>query len=190
MTEVMKFAMDDGTEEEVPRSEAQEFQKAATEHDEHPNEIQQLRVTGQDGRAEDIAVPTSEMEDFKAAAGEHGDTFTPLRTIEMANGTRKTMTVGELSKFLRSKEYLESEDHKALVQQQEEQGLSQGSVGLADLKGTFGGGWDGFIAGANATANKIAKAIPEVGIGIENADKKRIFDIFSGIAGSLLLTLL
>lgn len=169
MTEVMRFAMDDGTEEEVPRSEVGDFQKLATEHDEHPDQLQQLRVTDKNGRAEDIIVPSSEMEDFKAAAGEHGDTFTPLRTVEMANGTRKTMTVGELSKFLRSKEYLESDDHKASVEQQRQQGLEQGSVGLAGtigaVEGLVKGGW----YGGNAVANKIAKAIPEVGIEIERA---------------------
>lgn len=168
MKQVMRFSVD-GQTVDVPRDELEEFQAAAADHGAKPDEVQGIRVTGADGRAQDVEVPTSEMGDFEAAALEHGATFEPMRTVKMNDGSVRKMSVGELSQFLRSDAYLKSDDHKETVSQLAQRGLDEGSVGWSRVGGFFRGLGYGAWQGAEAAADKIAKAIPETALDIDAA---------------------
>ena len=168
MKQVMRFSVD-GQTVDVPRDELEEFQAAAADHGAKPDEVQGIRVTGADGRAQDVEVPTSEMSDFEAAASEHGATFEPMRTVKMNDGSVRKMSVGELSQFLRSDAYLKSDDHKETVSQLAQRGLDEGSVGWSRVGGFFRGLGYGAWQGAEAAANKIVKAIPETALDIDAA---------------------
>ena len=66
MKQVMRFDVN-GETDEVTRDELDEYQRVTKEHGDAPDEIQTFRMTGADGRSEDVDVPASEMENFRAA---------------------------------------------------------------------------------------------------------------------------
>ncbi len=168
MKQVMRFSVD-GQTVDVPRDELEEFQAAAADHGAKPDEVQGIRVTGADGRAQDVEVPTSEMGDFEAAASEHGATFEPMRTVRMNDGSVRKMTVGELSRFLRSDEYRKSGDHAEEVEQLAQRGIDGGSVGWSRVGGFFRGLGYGAWQGAEAAANTLFKAVPETVLDVSAA---------------------
>ena len=168
MKQIKKFTVD-GQTVSVPQDELEEFQGAAAEHGAKPDEIKGFRVTVSDGRAHDVEVPASELEDFASEARERGATFEPIRTERMEDGSVRKMTVGELSRFLRSDEYLKSDDHEKSVAANAERGLEPGSVGWAGVSGFFRGLGEGALAGANAVSGQMMKAIPEAVLDIDAA---------------------
>ena len=105
MKRTMRFSVG-GQTVDVPEDELNDFNAAAQEHGATPDEIRKYRVGDKD-----VDVPQSQYDQFAAIAKERGAQVTPLRTMTMADGTRRDFTMSEMSKFLRSKEYRESEDY-------------------------------------------------------------------------------
>lgn len=155
-----------GTVVDVPQDELQQFKDAATERGVTPNAVNLFRVNKEDGSSQDVTVLDSEMEDFKTKALDHKATFSPVKTLVMDDGTSHQMTIPELSRFIRSPEYRNTPDHQKSVQTIEDK---SGSPTLAYLGGAVGGFFKGAWQGANAASNKIAKAIPEIGVNLESA---------------------
>ncbi len=161
MKQVRQFVVD-GQTVDVPHDEIEEFMETAGEHNTTPDEVHSFRVTDSQGRSQDVEVPEREKEEFESQAGEHGATFEPMRTLALDDGTKKTMPVREISRYLRLR------GTKGITPDGAGES-GQGSVAWAGTKGAIGGFFEGAWAGANAASNKIVKAIPEIGIDVESA---------------------
>ncbi len=159
MEQVKKFMVGENVDE-VRHSEMPEYAELTKNAGDQPDELHTIRVTGKNGTSEDLTVPQSEMEDFKKAAAGNGDTYEKIINLEMKDGTRKSMTPLEVSRFLRSKEFKASQDHKE---------AEQGSVALAGAKGAVTGFISGYWGGLKANTSKVVKALPEVALGAEEA---------------------
>ena len=139
-----------GTKVDVPEEELEDFQNEAVAHNATPDELHSFRVTTADGKGQDVTVAESERADFESEAARRGATFEPLRTLVMDDGTERTMPAKDISSFLRSREYRESEDYK---RRKAAADAEMGSPALAALTGALGGFFSGAWAGGNAVAS-------------------------------------
>ena len=154
MKRTMRFSVG-GQTVDVPEDELNDFNAAAQEHGATPDEIRKYRVGDKD-----VDVPQSQYDQFAAIAKERGAQVTPLRTMTMADGTRRDFTMSEMSKFLRSKEYRESEDYTP---------PQMGSPTFAGVKGALAGAAEGaYYGGKNAVA-KVVTALPEAAASVGEA---------------------
>jgi len=157
-----------GQRYDLPDSEVANFRKTAEASNIPVEDGQSFRT--KDG--DTYTIPSSQIEAFRAAAPDAES----VRPFRFADNSTKYMTMPEMSKFLRSKEWREGEQFKADREERDRAvAAKMGGDGemhsptWAAIKGGLKGAAQGFWQGGNAAANKIAKAIPEIGISLESA---------------------
>lgn len=112
------------------------------------------RYRDKDGRH--YTIPQDQDEAFRTDMPD----AVPVRSYTMADGTRRDFTMSEMSKFLRSKEYRESEDYTP---------PQMGSPTWAGVKGALAGAAEGaYYGGKNAVA-KVVTALPEAAASVGEA---------------------
>ena len=112
------------------------------------------RYRDKDGKH--YTIPQDQDEAFRADMPD----AVPVRSYTMADGTRRDFTMSEMSKFLRSKEYRESEDYTP---------PQMGSPTFAGVKGALAGAAEGaYYGGKNAVA-KVVTALPEAAASVGEA---------------------
>lgn len=149
MQSLRSYVSADGTRYHIPQNETEAFEA------DFGSEAQTAkRYRTKDGQS--YTIPASEDEGFRADFPDAVET----RQMQMADGTKREFSMPELSRFLRSKEYRESDDYKK---------PEQGSVAWAGLKGGAEGAVTGAYHGAKSAAGKILAALPEAAASIEEA---------------------
>ena len=157
-----------GQRYDLPDSEVANFRKTAEASNIPVEDGQSFRT--KDG--DTYTIPSSQIEAFRAAAPDAES----VRPFRFADNSTKYMTMPEMSKFLRSKEWREGDEYKADREERDravnakmgEDGEMH-SPAWAGVKGALKGAAQGAWEGGNAAANKIAKAIPEIGVSLESA---------------------
>ena len=149
MQGLRSYVSADGTRYHIPQNETEAFEA------DFGSEAQTAkRYRTKDGQS--YTIPASEDEGFRADFPDAVET----RQMQMADGTKREFSMPELSRFLRSKEYRESDDYKK---------PEQGSVAWAGLKGGAEGAVTGAYHGAKSAAGKILAALPEAAASVEEA---------------------
>lgn len=97
---------------DLPSDKVQGFLETAKANGDAPEEAYSYRVSGKDGGSREFTIPRSKYDGFKQTAEANGDTVEPLRTMTMADGTRRSFTMKEMADYLRSDEYRNSQDAK------------------------------------------------------------------------------
>lgn len=164
MKQIVSMTNDNGEEYDIPTEHVESFRKT------FPNASSTTSYRTKNG--DEYAIPEAQDEAFRKTFPD----ATPLRRVSFADGSTRDFTMPELSKFLRSKEWREGEQYKADRDERNAKvAAKMGGDGemhsptWAAIKGGLKGAAQGFWQGGNAAANKIAKAIPEIGISLESA---------------------
>lgn len=157
-----------GQRYDLPDSEVANFRKTAEASNIPVEDGQSFRTKS----GETYTLPSSQIEAFRAAAPDAES----VRPFRFSDNSTKYMTMPEMSRFLRSKEWREGDEYKADREERDravnaklgEDGEMH-SPAWAGVKGALKGAVQGAWEGGNAAANKIAKAIPEIGVSLESA---------------------
>lgn len=143
----MKYSVSvfaNGTRYDIPKDQEDAFRATAAQSGIEVEDGDNFRVNG-----EIYTIPKSRIDEFKSAA----KGAESVRPFTMADGTEKYMTPAEVSKYLRSKEYRESDDYTPPQIE---------SPTWAAIKGGIKGAAEGAYAGGKSAAGKVVSAIPEV----------------------------
>ena len=112
------------------------------------------RYRGKDGTH--YTIPQDQDEAFRADMPD----AVPVRTMQMSDGTKRDFTDAEMSRYLRSREYRESEDYIKPEQK---------SVAYEGFKGALSGALSGAYAGGKSALGKVVSAVPELVAGATEA---------------------
>ena len=138
-----------GVRYSIPEDRVDEFRADMGE-----NASEGRRYRGKDGTH--YTIPQDQDEAFRADMPD----AVPVRTMQMSDGTKRDFTDAEMSRYLRSREYRESEDYIKPEQK---------SVAYEGFKGALSGALSGAYAGGKSALGKVVSAIPELVAGATEA---------------------
>lgn len=138
-----------GVRYSIPEDRVDEFRA-----DMGKNASEGRRYRGKDGTH--YTIPQDQDEAFRADMPD----AVPVRTMQMSDGTKRDFTNAEMSRYLRSREYRESEDYIKPEQK---------SVAYEGFKGALSGALSGAYAGGKSALGKVVSAIPELVAGATEA---------------------
>ena len=171
MKNAMQFSVG-GDVVQVPNEDMDDFYAVAKQNNVTPEPIFSYRVSGKDMEPQEVEVPKSQYGEFAKVAADNGAKIEPLRRLVMDDGTERTMSMGELHKFMRSDEYRKSADgvaarakayamHKQTSQMAEDQPGFWSELGrrLFTADGIRENAEESVLARPYAYANDIANAL-------------------------------
>ncbi len=138
-----------GVRYSIPEDRVDEFRADMGE-----NASEGRRYRGKDGTH--YTIPQDQDEAFRADMPD----AVPVRTMQMSDGTKRDFTDAEMSRYLRSREYRESEDYIKPEQK---------SVAYEGFKGALSGALSGAYAGGKSALGKVVSAVPELVAGATEA---------------------